>query len=184
MIRKTALRTSTSIPYEIKVILDELQMSDERPFTLVKWTREVFKAGKKFERTNDEIAEWVIEYAREKDYSERQIYSVLKQNGYVRQVQDHSFKRSGRQASTFNYIVGLKHLTQAITELDEQQIERVHNPVKVADQAQPNILDIATRTTEAEKAALLHYVEIAIELLTRLRSTLRQSGKTGIRLEP
>lgn len=180
---KTSLRASTSIPYEVKVILDSLDMSEERPPGLSKWARDVFKAGRKFERTNEEIAEWIEQYALEKDYSIRQIRRVLKENGYVAHPEFTNPSRGGHM-SPYNYIAGLKRLSRAITELDEQQIEKVHNPSRVADQAQSNILDIAAQTSTAEQAALLHYVELAIELLTRLRTTLRQAGKAGIKLEP
>lgn len=184
---KTSLRTSTSIPYEIKVLLDSLEASDERPIALAKWARDVFKAGKKHEFSDKQIAGWIEQYALEKDYTDRQIRGVLKQNGYNKQIQDHDFanKRFGGNTSTYNYISNLKHLAQAITELDDDQISKTGlNPSKAADQAMPNIVDIGTQTHEAEREALLHYVQLAIALLQRLESQLRQVGKSSIKLTP
>jgi hypothetical protein len=73
----------------------------------------------------------------------------------------------------YNYIMQLRRLCQAVTELDKQQIENAR-PAGAADQAQPNILDIAARNTEASRAALLHYTELSVALLQRLEKILEE----------
>jgi len=118
MSRTATLRESTSIPYEIKVILDSLEMSEERPAALSKWAKKVFAESNKFGRELEEVAGWVEEYASEKDYSDRQIRRVLKDNGYVKSPERTNKSRKG----DFNYIIQLKHLCQAMTELDDTSI--------------------------------------------------------------
>jgi hypothetical protein len=63
--------------------------------------------SQKFERTNEEIAEWVEQYALEKDYSIRQIRRVLKDNGYVRYPEKANTSRSSHM-QPYNYIRELK----------------------------------------------------------------------------
>lgn len=173
---KTKLRASTSIPYEIKVVLDSLGMSNERPPELLDWSRRVFRISRKFERTNEEIAEWVEQWALEKDYSDRQIRRVLKDNGYVKHPEFANKPRGGHM-SAYNYINELKDLVKAVTELDDDSVEKAHNAAKLASQAEPNITHIATQGSTAEKESLLHYVQLTIALLQRLEKSLLEKAK-------
>ncbi len=178
MATRTTYRESTSIPYEIKVILDSLEMSDERPQALSKWAKKVFTESRKLGRTNEEIAEWIEDAADEKDYSERQIRRVLKDNGYT----EHPEKRNISKRHSFNYIGRLKDLTMAITGLDDQEIKRV-KPGRAAVEAQSNILHIAAVGSEAEKSSLLHYTALSVAVLSSLEKALVQKAK-GVKLEP
>lgn len=182
MSKRTSLRVSTSIPYEIKVLLDSLEQSDERPPMLAKWAREVFAAGKKHERTKEEIADWVEQYALEKDYSERQIQRVLKDNGATKHPEFSNRGSVGRHMSPYNYVARIKDLVAAITGLRDNEVEKTHNPSKLAEQVEPKIVNIARQTSPGEKAALLKYVQDVIPLLQRLEKLLKEE-RSSVRLE-
>lgn len=177
------LKASTSIPYKLKELLTSLEPVDEKPPALTKWAREVFKEGIKANRSSEEIVEWVETFASAKGYSERQIQRALKDNGAVRHPEnDH---RSGRRhmSSTYepsNYIRGLRSLVDAISGLDEHERIQIHSPMRIAERAEPNIQQIASRATEAEKEAIIQYIQQMKALLTKLEETLK---KPSIKLE-
>src|SRR5262245_14725080 len=109
MKRKTELRASTSIPYEIKVLLDSLESADQiRLPNLSEWARSVFIKGRKFERATEEIADWVEKWALEKGYSQPQIRRVLHENKATRHPEKTRKDYGSAHVSTYNYVARLK----------------------------------------------------------------------------
>lgn len=183
--RSNPLIESTEIPYEIKVHLDTLETQEERPVMLSKWARETFKKGHKFERSNEEIADWVETYALRKDYTPRQIRAVLKQNGYVRHPeQDHSTGRIRGSTSANSYVTLFHSLNKDITGLDVDDMNKIHSVARVVEEVQPRLVEIAKKNTQSERGAMLLAVQHAIGLLQRLEQILLQEAKGMPRLEP
>lgn len=168
------LKADTSIPLEIKVLLDSLKPQDEHPPELAKWAREVFKKSREREIPDFKIARMVEAYANSRNYSTTQISRVLIENHFRRQEPHTTSLTGSRMFEPVYYINTLEKITQGLTGLKEFEILKIDSPRKLVEVAEGNLTELVRRMSKAEVDAYCEKIDNIDPLFKRLRTKLEE----------
>lgn len=175
---------STSIQQEVKNQLGKAPTQDLRPAPLTKWTRETFAIGRKYGHEDLEIAEWIRAYGKKYNWSERQIYAVLHDNG-VSQERYHE-PEGAETAVLFKDLVPFKRLTMKLMGTTDETmiIQMDYSPEKIGRAAHKGILDGISRMDDFDLKEFPKWLKILKELLGDCLDVMEDKKKSMARSKP
>lgn len=158
------IKAATSISDKIKDLLDKCPTQDERPVAFAQWARKVFAQGRSDGNTDSEISNWVQVYGYKCNYSSRQIYRVLNDNGVTVYNKTKTSSSSGIDAASIRLpLDSFKKIAMGLSGMDESEIMQAdYSPQRIKRASEGSIRQWTARMDDADLREFPRWIRIVV----------------------
>jgi hypothetical protein len=175
------ITASTGISNEIKIHLNKCPTQAVRSIPLTQWTRELFAISRKQKHTDEEIIGWVKTYAKQGNWTQRQIDYVITENVGPRETRYSDPELE--DTSSYHPVELVKAFKKIVVDLSQMQdmdlMDCDYSPDRITENAENNLREWTSRMNEGELRINKKWVKAVSALLKRASELMQQQERVS-----
>jgi len=163
------IKAQSGIEEEIKIVLDECPTQAVRSVPLTEWVKKLVRRSRQTHE-DDEIAGWVVAYAKKGNWSDAQISFALIEAGIERFKGGYNTKYH-----PIDLVKTFKRIVEDLTQMEEVDlIDCDYSPERVVENAEKNLREWTSRMNEGQLRINKKLTKATIALFRRGSELMQQ----------